>query len=121
MVDEKLIEIRKQFEVLNTLINEFLDSQKQDRIVLKRDDFKLIKYLGFTYNMRILDYNDGCIFHLRDDNVYHKEHYDKLMNGTLERLIINRRDNIFIRDNYKINYELESVERTKLNDLYRPE
>jgi hypothetical protein len=122
-MNEKIAEIKKQLENLNTLINEFLNSQNEERIVLKKENFGRIRYLSKTNGRNdkywhILDYNDGCIFLLNDNDSYEHDHYTKLMNGELDRLILNKRDNYVVDHKYVLNYKLEPIERTKLHDLY---
>jgi hypothetical protein len=116
-------EYHKQLENLSFLINEFLNSQNEERMVLYMEDFGRIKYLSKSNERNknywhILDYNDGCSFILSDYDSYDREHYTKLMNGELDRLILNKRDNSAVDAKYILNNKLEPIERTKLHDLY---
>ncbi len=106
-MNEKLAEINKQLEALSVLIKEFINSQNEERIVLKKEDFGRIKYLSKTQRnnnyVHLLDYNDGCIFILSENDSYQHEHYAKLMNGELDRLILNKRDNFLFDNKYILN------------------
>jgi hypothetical protein len=118
-MNQKLSEIQKQLETLNRLISEYLKSSEEERIVIKKEDFGKIKHIGSVpkTDWHAFDYNNGCTFHL-NGYAYAKEHFVKLMDGTLDRLIIVKRNEPYEIHNYLFNYQLEDIEKTKLFDLY---
>jgi hypothetical protein len=124
-MNEKLAEINKQLEALSVLINEFLNSNREERIILTKKDFGNIRHIAIINintknNWHILDYNNGCIFklHSSNNNDYESDQFTKLFNGILERLILIKKEKEVVNGEYTINYELEPYVRTKLFDLY---
>jgi hypothetical protein len=122
-MNEKLSEINKQLETLTALINEYQESLLQERVIITKDDFNKIEYLGRAQSnsiYQVFNYSDGMLFELPNDNSksYKNNHYIKLMAGELDRLILNRMPSMLKSGSFLLNYELESEERTKLKDLY---
>ncbi len=71
-------------------------------------------------SQHIFNYDNRCVFILYEDSnrSYSGRQFSNLMEGTLDRLILNKRENILVEKQFQINYELERIERTKLFDLY---
>ena len=121
-MNEKLKEVKNLSEQLANAINEYFASIDMDRVVIKKEQFHNIRHLGkLNSYVHVFDYNNGMIFTLPDSGnsyAYEKMHYVKLMSGELEQLVLNKKTTPFISDGYKINYELEPLEKSKLFNLY---
>ena len=119
-MNPKLLLIKEQLEQLNTSITEYLESTNQEVIILKKEDFGKIKFLGTTKSgAQIFEFNNGVIFPLIPLLSNDNEHYTKLLSGELDRLILNKRETSVKWDNWIVNYKLESEVETKLRDLYK--
>ena len=120
-MNEKLLLIKEQLEQLTNSINDYLESTNQDVIIIQKENFDKIHFLGETrHGSKVLDFNNGAIFILYLGFNYQKLQYTKLMDGSLNRLIIKKRANSVSYDGRWVsNYELESEEETKLRDLYK--
>jgi hypothetical protein len=119
-MNKNLAEINKQLEALSVLIGDYLNSSKEDRIIIYKDNFNNLNYLPriVGYNLAIFNYDNRCLFFFAEQNNYHKELYDKLLDGALDRLIIKKREVVLELKGSHFNYEIEPLERTKLYDLY---
>ncbi len=121
-MNEKLKEVKTLSEHLTNAINEYFASIDIERVVINKEQFHNIRHLGkLNSYVHVFDYNNGMIFTLPDSGnsyAYEKMHYVKLMSGELEQIVLNKKKTPFISDGYKINYELEPLEKTKLFNLY---
>lgn len=124
-MSDLLIKLRQQ---LVSMIEE-IDNCKialDDTIIIRREDFKSIKflfYIGNNVNSNLFEYKNGVKFILgseKDFKGYNNETYNKLMDGTLEVLILNKRNSVLNSLGYSINYELEPKKKTTLRNLYSP-
>jgi hypothetical protein len=118
-MNEKLLLIKEQLENLTKSINEYLESTENEVIVIKKEEFKKIKFLGVKEGRNMFDFNNGVNFQLLLSNPYEEEHYAKLLSGKLDRMILRKRETPYRWYNWTSNYELESEVETKLRDLYK--
>jgi len=117
---DKLLLIKEQLEQLTISINDYLESTAKEEIIIKPENFDRIKYLcSYTNTGSIFSYNNGAIFVLNPNSKYEKEHYDNLLAGKLDRLILKKRNTPHHLGVWIINYDLESEVETKLRDLYK--
>ena len=121
-MNEKLKEVKTLSEQLTNAINEYFASIDIERVVINKEQFHNIRHLGkLNSYVHVFDYGNGMIFTLPDSGnsyAYEKMHYNKLMSGELDQLVLNKKKTSFNFDNYEINYELEPIEKTKLFNLY---
>lgn len=121
-MNDLLLKFRQQ---LISMIEE-IDNYKadiEDTLILKREDFKSLNYLGkLNSYIHVFEYKNGVKFTLRNSSTYSHdfETYRKLMNGTLEFLILNKKEKEYTSSGYTINYELENKNKTVLRNLYFP-
>lgn len=118
----ELLKIKDQLESLLISINDFLLENSKNEIIIHKDEFHKIRHLGIisSSSINIFDFSDGKIFALQNDHSspYHQIHYQKLMSGDLDRIILRKRDSIWEKQGWSINYSLESEVETKLRDTY---
>jgi hypothetical protein len=121
-MNEKLLEVKILSERLTKVINEYFDFVELERVIVKKEQFYKIRHLGkLNLYFHVFDYCNGMLFTLPDSkysNDYETLIYSKLMSGELEQLVINKKKTPINFSGYKINYELEPIESTKLFNLY---
>lgn len=122
MVNEKLILIKDLAGQLANAIEEYISSIDPDRVVIEKMEFDKIRHIGMLNSyLHVFDYNNGIVFSLPDSGdsyAYQRMHYNKLMSGELQRLVLNKRKEVYKSVDYIINYELEPLPKTKLYNLY---
>jgi hypothetical protein len=119
-MNDLLLKLRQQLTSMIEEIDSF-NNHNEDTIFIKKEDFKSISFLGnSTVHSYIFEYQNGVKFILdaAKKNPYHHETYTKLMNGTLELLILNKLDKEHISKGHTINYKLEVLNKTLLRNLY---
>ena len=93
-----------------------------DTIFINKEDMKWIEFIGKngTKNNPIyeFEYKNGVKFSLRNDPYFTLEYefYNKLMDGTLELIILNKK----VSSDGSSFYVLEDPIKTKLRNLYNP-
>jgi hypothetical protein len=88
-------------------------------IFIKKEDLKWIKYLGKLNSYRHeFEYKNGIKFNLGVSPSYPLEQdcYKKLIDGSLELIILNKKEN----SDGSSYYVLEDPIKTKLRNLYNP-
>jgi hypothetical protein len=121
-MNTNLIKIKAELENLLNTINDYLTESEKDEIVIFKEDFYKIRYLGERTKVKgvfIFDFNNGAKFILNDYNPHMREHYEKLINGELQRIILRKKQQIIEIDSWHINYELEDKIETILRDTYQ--
>jgi len=119
-MSDLLIKLRQQ---LVSMIEE-IDSYNlplNETIFIRKDDLKWIKYLGkLNSYIYVFEYKNEVKFTLRVSSSYSYElaKYKELMEGTLEILILKKRNKEYEHSRFSINYDLEEPENTKLRNLY---
>ena len=121
-MNNNLIKIKAELENLLNTINDYLTESEKDEIVIFKEDFYKIRYLGERTKVKgvfIFDFINGAKFILNDYNPHMREHYEKLINGELQRIILRKKQQIIEIDSWHINYELEDKIETILRDTYQ--
>lgn len=121
-MNDLLFKLRQQLTSMIEEIDNF-KSVPLNTIFIKKVDFKSIKYIAETSSSKhVFEYQKGVKFILYNhENIpYHLETYTKLMNGTLELLILNKCDKVHTTRGYSINYEIENENKTRLRNIYVP-
>ncbi|MGZ9676405.1 hypothetical protein [Flavobacterium sp. GNP001] len=115
-----LIKLRRQLAAMIEEIDNY-NIPSDDTIFIKKEDLKWIKYLGkLNSYINVFEYKQEVIFTLRVSSSYPYDYeiYNKLMDGTLEILILNKREEEYVDSGHLINYTLEDKKNTILRDLY---
>lgn len=118
-----IIKLRQQLVSMIEEIDNY-NIPLDDTIFIKKEDLKWIKYLGvinsFVYEF---EYKNEVKFILRVSNQFplDVDCYNKLMNGTLELIILNKLSHKVADSGEQIvKYVLENPIKTKLRNLYNP-
>lgn len=118
-MNEILTELKKQ---LSSMI-EIIDNYKmpiEDAIIISKDDLTDLKYIKkLNSYLHLFEYKKSIRFQLPDSgNSYQYEvsHYKKIMDGSIERIILNKIESS--NEDSETNYKLEDWHKTKLRDLY---
>ena len=114
-----LLKLRENLNSMIEIIDKYIPSQ-DDVIIIKKEDMKYLNFLGKSYDRNIFEYSNSIRFVLEVKSYlpYEKSFYDRIMNGTIERIILNKLNNEILIDGVLINYKLEEWEKTKLRDNY---
>jgi hypothetical protein len=118
-----IIKLRQQLVSMIEEIDNY-NIPLDDTIFIKKEDLKWIKYLGkLNSYINVFEYKQEVIFTLRVSTSYPYDYevYNKLMDGTLEILILNKREEEYLDSGHLINYTLEDKKNTILRDLYNTE
>jgi hypothetical protein len=118
-MNEVLLKLRENLNSMIEIIDKYMPSQ-DDVIIIKKEDMKYLNFLGKSYDRNIFEYSNSIRFVLEVKSYlpYEKSFYDRIMNGTIERIILNKLNNEILIDGVLINYKLEEWEKTKLRDNY---
>jgi hypothetical protein len=118
-MNEVLLKLRENLNSMIEIIDKYIPSQ-DDVIIIKKEDMKYLNFLGKSYDRNIFEYSNSIRFVLEVKSylLYEKSFYDRIMNGTIERIILNKLNNEILIDGVLINYKLEEWEKTKLRDNY---
>ncbi len=113
-------EIRKQMEVLAAMIEEYLGSGEEERIVVPKERFSEIKFIKRIQEDLCFEYQSGIIFRFRSKlwDRYEYSIYEKMMAGTLESLILVKSKSPININGVPLNYEVEPYEATRMAELY---
>ena len=118
-MNEILTELKKQLSSMIEIIDNF-QSPLDEIIVINKDDLVNLKYIGKSNSYRhIFEFRNSIRFCLPDSGStyqYEVSHYKKIMDGSIERIILNKLENA--NEDSEINYKLEEWHKTKLRDLY---
>lgn len=120
-MNDLLSKLRQQLISMIEEIDNF-KADSGDTLILKKEDFKALKYLGkLNSYIHLFEYKEGMKFILRqgDSYPYDLKTYKKLMDGTLEVLILTKCEKEYISSGHSINYELEDIHKTILRNLYK--
>ena len=121
-MNDLLFKLRQQLISMIEEIDNF-KTDSEDTLILKKEDFKSLNYLGkLNSYVHVFEYKNGVKFTLSESTSYPHDlgTYRKLMNGSLELLILNKREKEFLSSGHTINYELENINQTVLRNLYFP-
>ncbi len=118
-MNEVLLKLRENLSSMIEIIDKYIPSQ-DDVIIIKKEDMKYLTFLGKSYDRNIFEYSNSIRFVLEVKSYlpYEKSFYDRIMNGTIERIILNKLNKEIQIDGVLINYKLEEWEKTKLRDNY---
>ena len=118
-MNEVLLKLRENLNSMIEIIDKYIPSP-DDVIIIKKEDMKYLNFLGKSYDRNIFEYSNSIRFVLEVKSYlpYEKSFYDRIMNGTIERIILNKLNNEILIDGVLINYKLEEWEKTKLRDNY---
>jgi hypothetical protein len=93
-MNNNLIKIKAELENLLNTINEYFTESEKNEIIIYKEDFYKIRFLGERTKVKgvfIFDFNNGAKFILNDYDPYKREHYEKLINGELQRIILRKK------------------------------
>ena len=118
-MNEVLLKLKENLSSMIEIIDKYIPSQ-DDVIIIKKEDMKYLSFLGKSYDRNIFEYSNSIRFVLEVKSYlpYEKSFYDRIMNGTIERIILNKLNKEIQIDGVLINYKLEEWEKTKLRDNY---
>lgn len=120
-MEDLLKKLKEHLSAMIEEIDNYIPNNLED-IIIKKQDFKHLHHLRISQNNgHLFEYKDGIKFVLYNSypNDYHQEVYSAIMDGSLEVLILNKRDD-YEKDGHIINYVLETRIKTNLRNLYRP-
>jgi hypothetical protein len=119
-MNDLIIKLRQQLVSMIEEIDNY-NIPKDDTLFIKKEDLKWIKYLGkLNSYINVFEYKQEAVFTLRVSSSYPYDYevYNKLMDGTLEILILNKREEEYQDSGHRINYNLEEKNNTILRNLY---
>lgn len=118
-MDNVLLKLREHLNIMIEIIDNYIPSQ-DDVVVLKKEDMKNLKFLSKSYDRNLFEYNNSIRFILEVKSYlpYERSFYDRIMNGSIERIILNKLNKEHLIDGNLINYKLEEWEKTVLRDNY---
>ena len=118
-MENLLLKLREHLNIMIEIIDNYIPSH-DDVVVLKKEDMKHLKFISKSYDRNLFEYNNSIRFILEVKSYlpYEKSFYDRIMNGSIERIILNKLDKEHLIDGNLINYKLEEWEKTKLRDNY---
>jgi hypothetical protein len=124
---EQLKEIKEKLNDLIQEVERLENSIHGEKIIHEKKDFKFIKRLGTRNNppRQVFQYLNQVIFQLHSsENAYSASKYEtsifnKLIDGTLERLILLKKASSLTNDGFTISHQVEEELDTKLRDAYR--
>jgi len=115
----KLKNVFEKLEMLKDAIEQFSKEVDEERLIIKKESFSKIEFVGENNNIYTFKYNDVIFFTLSKEFEYHKEILDKLYSAKLDRLILNKRENVYTSPSGILcNYLVEPKNKTDLKDLY---
>jgi hypothetical protein len=118
-MNEKLKNIFEKLEMLKDAIEEFSREVDEERVIIKKESFSKIEFVVETNTYYAFKYNDVVFFILSKGSEYHKEILEKLYSAKLDRLILNKSENVYrLPSGIFCNYLVEPKNKTDLKDLY---
>ncbi len=121
-MDNLLKTLKEHLVVMVEEIDNYTHANSGD-IIIKKEDFKYLNHLELNNNYgHVFEYKSGIKFTLFSNSqtsLYKSVIYSALMDGSLEVLILNKRDDFEV-GKHVINYSLETEIKTNLRNLYRP-
>ena len=118
-MNEKLKNVYEKLEMLKDAIEEFLKDGNEERVVIKKESFSKIEFIKENGGYYAFKYNDVMFFTLNKGFEYHKEILEKLYSAKLDRLILNKSENVYrLPSGIFCNYLVEPKNKTDLKDLY---
>jgi hypothetical protein len=126
-MNEILLQLRKELNALIEVIDNYQPAL-DEVIIIKKEDLKHLKWKKkLNSYINLFEYKNSIRFTLPDSGSYPYQigFYNRIMDGTLERLILNKiiynnsSDEISNDTNsYQVNYKLEEWQKTKLRDNF---
>ena len=118
-MNEKLKDVFEKLEMLKDAIEQFSKEVDEERVIIKKELFSKIEFARENNNVYSFKYNDVIFFALNKEFEYHKEILEKLYSAKLDRLILNKRENVYKSPSGILyNYLVEPKNKTDLKDLY---
>lgn len=124
--NKKYNKMNNPFDQLRMHLNSMLEiidnyqAPLDELIIINKHDLVDLKYIGKTNSYRhIFEFRKSIRFSLPDSGYsyqYEVSHYKKIMDGSIERIILNKIENP--SEDSETNYKLEEWHKTKLRDLY---
>tara|TARA_R110001592_G_scaffold295677_2_gene565926 strand:+ start:1279 stop:1620 length:342 start_codon:yes stop_codon:yes gene_type:complete len=100
--------------------------EDHDNVVIDKNNFTHVDCIDSEENKKIFKFKDEIIFildinsyHSASTSFYEKDIYKKLLDGTLDMLILNKLDEPILLDSYRVNYKIESYENYSLRRTYK--
>lgn len=126
-MNEILLQLRKELNALVEIIDNY-QPVLDEIIIIKKEDLIHLKWKKkLNSYINLFEYKNTIRFTLPDSGSYPYEigFYQKIMDGSLERLILNKLINTsteeLSNDTDRVNYKLEEWQKTKLRDNYNNE
>ncbi len=124
-MNEILLQLRKELNALVEIIDNY-QPVLDEVIIIKKEDLIHLKWKKkLNSYINLFEYKNSIRFTLPDSGSYPYEigFYQKIMDGSLERLILNKIINNtsteeLSNDTDRANYKLEEWQKTKLRDNY---
>lgn len=120
-MEETIKQLRAKLDEMNLLLNDLQPIFEND-IIITKSDLSHLKWLRKTNSyIHLFEYKNSIRFKLASSGEsyqYQVNFYNNIMNGTIDRIILNKieRDD----DPDEVNYKLEEWHKTRLRDLYSP-
>ncbi len=126
-MNEILLQLRKELNALIEVIDNY-QSALDEVIIIKKEDLKHLKWKKkLNSYINLFEYKNSIRFTLPDSGSYPYQigFYQKIMDGSLERLILNKINYNISSDEIskdtssdQANYKLEEWQKTKLRDNF---
>lgn len=111
--------LRAKLNEINVLLNDLHPIIEND-IIITKSDLRHLKWLRKTNSyIHLFEYKNSVRFKLAssgDSYGYQVNFYNNIMNGTIDRIILNKIEGNSDADG--VNYKLEEWQKTRLRDLY---
>lgn len=116
-----LVELKKQLTSIMELIDSY-EISNDDVIVINSEEMNDLKWITKKNDHNYFEFKNSIRFSLYGGNAsyyqYEKEIFDKLMNGTIKRIVLNKLKTEIDINGFVKNYKLEELEKTILRDNY---
>lgn len=117
-----LVELKKQLTSIMELIDSY-EISNDDVIVINSEEMNDLKWITKKNDHNYFEFKNSIRFSLYGGNAsyyqYEKEIFDKLMNGTIKRIVLNKLKTEIDINGFVKNYKLEELEKTILRDNYK--
>lgn len=115
-----LINLKEQLESMIETIENYIGEPSGD-VIIRKEDLRYLKWIGqLNNNYHVFEYRNILKFALKEDdsNLYPMNTFKNLMNGTLDRIILNVKSTPYLSSGHLLTHDIENHNKTKLRDLY---
>jgi hypothetical protein len=117
-----LFRLKKQLKSMLETIENHIELPS-DEIMIRKEDLKYLHWRGnsrYGIKTHVFEYKFDVKFRLYEANSYQGSIYEKIMDGSIDRIILNKIQSNAKIDLDNVTHNLEDENETKLRDLYRP-